>query len=396
MTPTPASPKTFFLSILCSPHGGIATYVLGLLQAQSSQESLIGLACNFSHADSFFVEKIGHIAGLSSDKVLKLQTHKLPCLGSLYDLLALVRYCRSQPCNNNIVLVAHGTSSAGLAFVVALFIRRCRFFYIPHGGISHLYNSRSLFLRLGVFLFDSLMSFSGARFLCESRYTYNLYRSIASKSPCFSPSLRGYIYSLTQDLFSQICSPCAQVGSNSFSVADMNPFTVVYLGTWRFIKGSMHLLDILDQMGSEHASLPNGRPIRFLFYTDHRPFPNFCPSGDGPEVSFQPWSSDVPSILNNADAQIIPSRGESFGYAAIEALVAGLPIVHTNVGGLCEIMAETKMPIIPVDFNASDLYEAIIEISSSSFDQLLAGCDPLGRIVDGSFWGANSYVLDWP
>jgi len=389
--------QPIFLSILCSPHGGIATYVLGLLEAQSSHGSAIALAYTCGRADPAFTFKVGSLASLTSRTILHLQTHKLPTFKSISDLVTLLIFCREHTSARDVVLIAHGTSSAGLALVVSLLFKRCRFFYIPHGGVSHLYNSKNPLLRLCVFLYDKLLSSLGARFLCESRYTYDLYSSLSSSNPYLFVEPYGYVYSLPQDLLLQIgakrLSSSRSHALGLSSPVHEDPFTIIYLGTWRVIKGAVHLLRVLELMGPQHATLPNGRPIRFMLYTDLACSCKFSLSEDGPKVSFHPWSSDVPSVLRSADAQIIPSRGESFGYAAIEALAARVPIIHTNVGGLKEILSGTFMPILSVDFTASDLYRAILNISSNSFDQLLGPSDPLQGIVDRSFWAQHPDFL---
>lgn len=379
-----------FISILCSPHGGIATYVLGLLQAQCFHGSSIALAYNSRRADVSFRQGIEGIACLTGKRTISLLTHKLPSLGTLYDLLRLYRFCRLQARSRTVVLIAHGTSSVGLSLILSHLLPRCRLVYVPHGGLSHLYRSPVGFPRLCVSFYDKILAISGASFVCESKYTFDLYQQQASRSVILPVRPSGYAYSLTQDFLSLLDSPATGAPLHETDDRATKPYTIVYLGTWRVIKGLIHLLDVLARMGSEHAVLPCGRPVRFLLYTDqispsHSPF-----SEHGPQVCFRPWSSDVPAVLREADAQIIPSRGESFGYAAIEALAFHLPIIHTNVGGLCEILSGTDMPVLPVDFEPCDLYNALIGVSSKSFERLMSGSDPLARIVERSFWNLKS------
>jgi glycosyltransferase involved in cell wall biosynthesis len=49
-------------------------------------------------------------------------------------------------------------------------------------------------------------------------------------------------------------------------------------------------------------------------------------------------NSKVPSILKDFDIFVVPSRSESFGVAAVEALSIGVPTIAANVGGLPEVL----------------------------------------------------------
>ena len=55
-------------------------------------------------------------------------------------------------------------------------------------------------------------------------------------------------------------------------------------------------------------------------------------------VSFLGWREDLPSVMAGWDIFVLPSLDEGFGVAALEAMAAGLPVIASAVGGLCELV----------------------------------------------------------
>jgi N-acetyl-alpha-D-glucosaminyl L-malate synthase BshA len=51
---------------------------------------------------------------------------------------------------------------------------------------------------------------------------------------------------------------------------------------------------------------------------------------------------DVEEVLGIADLFILPSETESFGLAALEAMITGIPVISTNTGGLPEVNVNGK------------------------------------------------------
>lgn len=71
-------------------------------------------------------------------------------------------------------------------------------------------------------------------------------------------------------------------------------------------------------------------------------------------VNFPGWSDDVDGELAGADIVCMPSRWESAGYAALEAMAAGRPVVASDVDGLREIVVDgvTGLLVPPGDVAA--------------------------------------------
>ena len=55
------------------------------------------------------------------------------------------------------------------------------------------------------------------------------------------------------------------------------------------------------------------------------------------KVVFLGESNEIDKILSFSDLFVLPSESESFGLAALEAMVNGVPVISTNTGGLPEV-----------------------------------------------------------
>ena len=79
-------------------------------------------------------------------------------------------------------------------------------------------------------------------------------------------------------------------------------------------------------------------------------------SGDGPErealealtahlgiadrVTFRGWLEDTDACYADLDVVVVASRGEALSMVAIEAMMRGLPVVGTSVGGIGEVVLD--------------------------------------------------------
>ncbi|MDD5659096.1 MAG: N-acetyl-alpha-D-glucosaminyl L-malate synthase BshA [Actinomycetota bacterium] len=93
------------------------------------------------------------------------------------------------------------------------------------------------------------------------------------------------------------------------------------------------------------------------------------------KVFFLGRKDNVAPLLNCADLYLLPSKSESFGVSALEALSCGVPVIGTNVGGLKEVVADGVCGYLFDPDDIDSMAKASIDILSnkSLFEKLSAG-----------------------
>jgi glycosyltransferase involved in cell wall biosynthesis len=84
--------------------------------------------------------------------------------------------------------------------------------------------------------------------------------------------------------------------------------------------------------------------------------------GVGDRVLFTGWSSEPRRYLSGFDVFVLPSRYEGFPLSIIEAMLAGLPVVATDVGSVSECVRNGEAGVlVPPDDHAA-LVEALARL----------------------------------
>ena len=69
---------------------------------------------------------------------------------------------------------------------------------------------------------------------------------------------------------------------------------------------------------------------------------------------------EAKKLLSGSDIFLLPSRTEAFPYVILEAGMAGLPIIATNVGGIPEVIHDMQNGILVHPRNSKEIAEAIL------------------------------------
>lgn len=146
---------------------------------------------------------------------------------------------------------------------------------------------------------------------------------------------------------------------------------VGHVGTLRREKGH-------DLLLRAHASIQKRRASKLLMV------------GDGPikqelhelaeelgivdSVIFAGQRLDVPDLLQSMDIFAFPSRNEALGIALLEAMLNGLPVVATQVGGIPEIVKDNDTGVLIPAEDSEALAEAIVRLSTNPKERFRLGC----------------------
>ena len=82
----------------------------------------------------------------------------------------------------------------------------------------------------------------------------------------------------------------------------------------------------------------------------------------GEAVAFLGMRSDVPDLMSAADLLVLPSWSEAYPTVLLEAAMAGLPSVTTDVGGAAEIVVDGETGLVVPPRSPDSLAQAIIGI----------------------------------
>jgi glycosyltransferase involved in cell wall biosynthesis len=143
---------------------------------------------------------------------------------------------------------------------------------------------------------------------------------------------------------------------------DARDLTIAASGRLEPQKGLGYLLEAFALV---HRRLPNAR---LLVFGDGPLRPRLearaATLGLGPAVRFLGWRTDVPALLPGADVFCLSSLWESFSYALLDAMAAGLPIVATRLDVIPEVVEEHRQALLVPPGNADALAAALITMLS--------------------------------
>jgi glycosyltransferase involved in cell wall biosynthesis len=295
-----------------APVGGIFRHILDLANGQADRGHHVGIIADSLTGGERAEAALAQIAPRLKLGVHRVAIHRDP---RPTDVLAWARFKRLIRQLKPDVLHGHG-AKAGVFIRLTPRSKDIIRVYTPHGGSLH-YPLNTLKGMLYSRIERALMN-STDLFLFESAFARDTYqRTIGTPKGLVRCVFNG----VTADEFDPV-------------VRAADATDVVYVGEFRHIKGADLLIDAVARLRAD------GKPITLTL------------AGDGEEI--EALKAQIQRLgLNQAvrfighvkarygfskgTLLVVPSRGDSMPYVAIEAAAAGIRMVAANVGGIPEI-----------------------------------------------------------
>ncbi|MCW5970268.1 MAG: glycosyltransferase family 4 protein [Blastocatellales bacterium] len=83
-------------------------------------------------------------------------------------------------------------------------------------------------------------------------------------------------------------------------------------------------------------------------------------------VEFLGRRNDIPELIAASDVVVMPSLAESFGFAALEAMSLGRPVVAAATGGIPEVVTDEKTGLLVRPKDAAALGEGVVRVLEDS------------------------------
>ncbi|MGN6494928.1 MAG: glycosyltransferase [Agriterribacter sp.] len=273
-------------------------------------------------------------------KKMGINCINLPMTKAIYNpvnLLCILKTIRILRANNIEVLHLHGAVAGALGRIAALFTKDIRkIMYSPHGGVMHKIN-KSILSGIYVFL-EKILNTSKTYFIAVSTEEKSNISSLLHVNSTRIFLIPNGINFTTPNYTDEISDKERHTLESRFTIAK-DDFVILYPALFLEAKGHLNFFNTFI----EHQLKLKSR-IKILL------------AGDGPlkpaisalieklpfkdQVIFLGFIENIDTYFKLADAVILPSLNEAFGYVLLEAMAHRKIIFATNVGGIKDIVVQ--------------------------------------------------------
>lgn len=315
--------------------GGIRKHVVDLVEYLSAQGHAVYFIYSTQRADNKFMLDVKRL------KASRIHCVELPMTKSVYRPanLRCVWKMRTLFKTKGIEVVhLHGAVAGALGRLAAKGCKRIRrIFYSPHGGVLHK-ASQGLSGKIYVLIEKSLRS-KKVFFVAVSSDEKEKLKAVLNLPSSKIALVPNGID--VQELKQQAVSASRLQQERKKLQLGEDDFVLLYPALFLEAKGHLNFFQTF--IDNKLALLPNVK----ILLAGHGPLqPAVQALVNGlpfrRQVHFLGFVSDIVPCFQLADAVLLPSVNEAFGYVLLEAMVFGKPVFATSVGGIKDLVERGK------------------------------------------------------
>lgn len=157
----------------------------------------------------------------------------------------------------------------------------------------------------------------------------------------------------------QSVTPCLDTGNSAGIVTDRIFFQCVIIGSLHRWKGQHQAISALAELAGKNINIhlllvgDDGKRYRAELVQQAMTL------GVTQRIKFYGYAEDPMPLIRNADVVLVCSRWEAFGRVAVEAMLAGKPVIGSARGATAEIIQHGKTGLLYEWENVKELAERI-------------------------------------
>ncbi|MBL6988896.1 MAG: glycosyltransferase [Bacteriovoracaceae bacterium] len=330
--------KIRVLQIVRVPVGGIRKHIMLIINNLNQQKFESLLATHLEMADCGFHESLNPQT-LPKENIFSLTITQRPAWQDLKNLWQLYKFYK---CKTVHVIHGHGAKGGFYARILGFLLHK-PVLYTAHGGSLHEMHGKinNLFYQL----IEKFLYYFTSKFVFESQYSMDIFKRRINDNQ------QKYILNYNGLTLNQ------HVNDNK---PDKNaPILIGAFGQLRNIKGHdllVRAIKILTQEGFNVAGVIFGEG------EEQTNLINLATTlGIEDRIEIKEHTPNIEEQMRKCSIIVQPSRYESFGYVAAEAMSLGIPCVAANTGGLPEIITHKVSGLL---FQVDDARDLAVNIKT--------------------------------
>lgn len=334
--------------------GGIRKHVVDLVEHLSAQGLHVWFIYSTQRADQTFLADLKRLATSNVNCVELAMTKSLSNPANLTAVMKMHRLFRR---NKIEVVHLHGAVAGALGRVAAMGCKSLqKIIYSPHGGVLH--KTGKGFAGKAYVLIEKLLRSKKLSFIAVSSDEKEKLQNVLNLLPARVTLVHNGID--VQDWQKMNLGEAVLQEKRTILGLTENDFVVLYPALFLEAKGHRRFFQTFADCNLKLQ--PN---VKILL------------AGHGPlqpaveqlvqnlslqkHVRFLGFVSDVSTYFQLADAVLLPSVNEAFGYVLLEAMVFGKPVFATRVGGIKDIVEHNKTGFL---YDPADLCALVHDLNS--------------------------------